>query len=81
MTRSVSEPFEAFGSQGVHVGCRESERRLRMAADLEVCDQLLATRNWIPAWEPFAQLDAIWIENRAMAAYACTRNLIMPLET
>ena len=34
-----------------------------------------------PAWEPFSQLDAIWIENRAMAAYACTRNLIMPLET
>jgi hypothetical protein len=52
-----------------------------MTADFEVCDQLLASRNGIPAWEPFAQLDAIWIENRAMAACACTRNLIISLET
>uniref|UniRef100_UPI003F494498 carboxymuconolactone decarboxylase family protein n=1 Tax=Cupriavidus necator TaxID=106590 RepID=UPI003F494498 len=49
------------------------------ASATPVCDQLQASGNWNPAWEPFAQLDPAWTEKfMKMAMHPLARGVLDP---
>ncbi len=49
------------------------------ASATPLCDQLRATENWNPAWDPFAELDPMWTEKfMVMAMHPMLSGVLEP---